>query len=100
MKYGLEDSHLSELTAILASIPHIERASLYGSRARGDYKAGSDIDLCLYGDGITRQDLTSLSDKLYESRIPYFFDVVVWQKLHNASFMENIERDGKDIYNK
>lgn len=50
MEYGIDDKYMKELREILASIPEIEEAVLYGSRARGDYKRGSDIDLSLKGE--------------------------------------------------
>ena len=54
MKYGLKDKYLEELISIFKKIPDIKRVVLYGSRARGDYNYGSDIDICLYGEGITQ----------------------------------------------
>lgn len=99
MKYGLKDKYISELTDILRRIPDIERVVLYGSRARGDYYYGSDIDICLYGDKITDRDLTHISTMLYDSRIPYFFDVVVSSRLRNEAFIRDIQRDGVEIYN-
>ena len=43
MRFGLDDKYLDELTAILRSIPELEEAVIYGSRARGDYRRASDM---------------------------------------------------------
>lgn len=96
--YGLSDRNLKELRDILASIPHIEEAILYGSRARGDYKNGSDVDLTLKGRDLTFHDLALLDDKLYRSYIPYFFDTNSYSQLSNVALVANIDKEGKVIY--
>ena len=98
MQYGLKQQYIDELRAILRDIPGIEEAVLHGSRARGDYGRGSDIDICLKGEQITPSDVVSLKTALYESRIPYFFDVCVWNNIKNEDFKNNIIRDGKVIF--
>lgn len=98
--YGLSDINLKELRDILASIPHIEEAILYGFRARGDYKNGSDIDLTLKDNALTFHDLALLDDKLYSSYIPYFFDTNAYAQLSNPALVANIDKEGKVIYKK
>lgn len=98
--YGLSDKNLKELRAILSSIPHIEEAILYGSRARGDYKNGSDIDLTLKGRDLTFHDLALLDFKLDNSYIPYFFDTNSYARLSNQFLIDNINKEGKVIYRK
>lgn len=100
MMYGLSDKNLHELHAILASIPHIEQAVIYGSRARGDFKPGSDVDLTLLGPDLTFHDLALLDDKLYYSYIPFFFDTNAFARLSNPALVDNIRREGKVIYNR
>ena len=89
MQYGLKEQYIDELRSILGNIPSIEEVVLYGSRARGDYLKGAQI---------TSSDVVSLKTALYESRIPYFFDVCVWDHIKNEDFRNNIIRDGKVIY--
>ena len=96
--YGLTERSYNELLEILASIPEIEEAVLYGSRARGDYWAASDIDLSLKGEGLTRRSIRTLNDRLYESHIPYFFDTNIYSAIKDDGFRHNIDRDGKIIY--
>jgi predicted nucleotidyltransferase len=96
--YGLSDRNIEELRSILASIPHIEEAILYGSRARGDYKPASDIDLSLKGEKLTRQDVALLDDKLYYSYIPYYFDTNIYSELTNQELLESIDRNGKIFF--
>ncbi len=89
---------MKELRDILASIPEIEEAVLYGSRARGDYKHGSDIDLSLKGENMGRKQLVLLRDKLYLSRLPYFVDTNIFSELKSQPFINNILRDEVTLY--
>lgn len=99
-KFGLSELNLRELHAILSSIPHIEEAIIYGSRARGNYKNGSDVDLSLKGRDLTFHDLAVLDDKLYCSYIPYFFDTNDYNRLTNTALIDSINREGEVIYKK
>lgn len=96
--FGLSERSYNELLEILASIPEIEEASIYGSRARGDYWRASDIDLSLKGERLSRHTLRMLNDKLYESHIPYFFDTHIFSEIKNSQFRANVIRDGKVVY--
>ena len=98
--YGLSDRSYQELLNILSSIPEIEETIIYGSRARGDYWKASDIDLSLKGDKLTRQSLTKLNQKLYESHIPYFFDTHIYSDINPPLFKQNIDREGRVLYRK
>ena len=55
MKYGLPDLTVAQICAVLAQYPQVDRAVLYGSRAKGNFKPGSDIDLTLYGADLTQK---------------------------------------------
>lgn len=96
--YGLSDRSYKELLDILASVPEIEEATIYGSRARGDYWMASDIDLSLKGKKLTRHSLAVLNQKLYESHIPYFFDTHIYSSIKSPAFKQNVDRDGKLLY--
>lgn len=96
--YGLSDRSYRELIQILASIPEIDEAIIYGSRARGDYWHASDIDLSLKGKDLTKTNIRVLNDKLYESHIPYFFDTNIYSDIRNPAFKANIDRDGKLLF--
>ncbi len=96
--YGLSEKNIKELTSILASFPHIEEAIIYGSRAKGNYRRGSDVDLSLKGAELTYRDVALLDDKLYYSYIPYYFDTNIYSQLTNEQLKEEIDRYGKIFY--
>ena len=96
--YGLTDKSYMELLRILASIPEIEEAVIYGSRARGDFWRASDVDLSIKGGEFDRHTLVRLNDKLYESHIPQIFDTHVYANIKNPKFKANVDREGIVIY--
>lgn len=98
--YGLTDQSYNELLEILASVPEIDEAIIYGSRARGDYWRASDVDLSIKGKDFNRHILARLNDKLYNSHIPQVCDTHVYANIKNLKFKENIDREGQIIYRK
>lgn len=98
--YGLSERSYNELMTILGAVPHIDEAIIYGSRARGDFWRVSDVDLSLKGEHLTRSDIVTLDDMLYESHIPFFFDLNIYNEIHNPAFKSNVDRDGIVIYRK
>jgi predicted nucleotidyltransferase len=76
----------------------VERAVLYGSRAKGNYKPGSDIDLTLFGANLTRQLCATIDDELDDLLLPYSIDLSVFSELKHPELEAHIERVGKVMY--
>ncbi|UPF25069.1 nucleotidyltransferase domain-containing protein, partial [Flavobacterium psychrophilum] len=70
---------------------------IYGSRAKGNYKEGSDIDITLLGE-ISKEDFSKLWHNLDDSYIPYKFDISIYNNLKSESLIEHIKRVGKTLY--
>jgi len=98
MPYGLTDEILSRITGVLSCHPEIEKAILYGSRAKGDYRKGSDIDLTFTGDNLTLAVLNRIDNELDELLLPYSFDLSILAQIDNARLLEHVGRVGKIIY--
>lgn len=96
--YGLEEEELQLMREVFAQSPHIEKVVLYGSRAKGNYKPFSDVDITLLGDRLTEDDLTDVMYRLSESSLPYFCDVSLYKHLNNPALRDHIQRKGKPIY--
>ena len=77
----------------------VERVILFGSRAKGNYRDGSDIDLCLYGN-ISLGQIYILQDLLDDLMLPYKFDLIVYNTINNPELIEHIERVGVALYTK
>lgn len=98
MDCGLPHATISRIQEVLSHFPNIDQAVLYGSRAKGTYKAGSDIDLTLYGDTLTIQNLSAISSELDDLLLPYTIDLSLFSMLNNADLREHIGRVGKIFY--
>lgn len=98
MKYGLPDTTIEKIHGVLARFPAVEKALLYGSRAKGNYRNGSDIDLTLYGDGLTYNTLLAILGDLDDLLLPYMIDLSIFAMLDHADLREHIERVGVVFY--
>ncbi|MDR2399465.1 MAG: nucleotidyltransferase domain-containing protein [Endomicrobium sp.] len=99
--YGLSERTLTTLNNIFKKYSGLEKVILYGSRAKGDYKSGSDIDITLETDTtFTYQDLTRIYGDFDNSDIPYSVDVSLYKNLDSQALKEHIKRVGKAIYKK
>lgn len=100
MKYGLEDRILEKINHVFSKHSKIQKVLLYGSRAKGNYKNGSDIDLTLVGDDLEIKDLSKIIFELEELYLPYSFDVSIFDKLQNSDLVDHINRVGIAIHEK
>lgn len=100
MPFGLGEQTLARIRAVLAAHPAVTKAVLYGSRAKGTHKPGSDIDLTLCGDAITPRDVSRIADALDALDLPYVIDLSAYGQLHHAALREHIERVGVVIYDR
>lgn len=99
MPYGLSDTEIEKLKAVFALHPCIDKAVLYGSRAKGNYKPGSDIDLALYG-GLHLTELNTTAMEIDDLLLPYKTDVSIAEQIDNAALLQHINRVGKLFYEK
>ena len=99
MRFGLTKRDTDLIVQTLASFAEVEEAVIFGSRAMGHAKRGSDVDLALKG---KRLDLTTVTHVKFvldeELPLPYFFDVVHYDSLANADLKAYIDREGRTLY--
>lgn len=96
--FGLPDKTVAIVRQILADFPAVEKAVIYGSRAKGNYKPGSDIDLTLYGTALDQRLLMLIASALDDSDIPYTVDLSLFEQIENPALRAHIERAGKVFY--
>jgi predicted nucleotidyltransferase len=98
LPFGLPPSAVARIRGVMASHPEVERAVLYGSRAKGTYKTGSDIDLTMYGDDLDLTILLKILDELDDLLLPWIIDLSIFRQIDNESLKEHIERVGVVFY--
>ena len=97
---GLETSTLVLLEEVFRKYSAIERVILYGSRAKGTQRLGSDIDLCLVGPSIDLSLLSRIQNDLDELNLPYLIDCSIYHRISNPRLLDHIERVGINIFQK
>jgi predicted nucleotidyltransferase len=95
--FGIYPKSYNEILSIIEDCSSIDEVIIYGSRAKGNYKEGSDIDITLKGE-VREEDLSKFWHKLDDSYIPYKFDISIYSKLKSESLIEHINRVGKTLY--
>jgi uncharacterized protein len=101
MKYGLPQSAVQKICAVLSCYPQVEKAILYGSRAKGNFKNGSDIDLTLRGGAdLTLNVLYKLIDEFDDLLLPYTIDLSIFNDIGDPDVIKHIQRVGVTFYDK
>ncbi len=100
-RFGLLDSDIEAIIQTLVKYPKVEQAYIFGSRAKGTFKNGSDVDIAIKGTGLDLDTLNQISYWLNEeTNMPYKFDVLIYENLHEPNLKEHIDRVGIEFYNK
>lgn len=94
---GLAAHELVMVAGILRQHPEVTSAKLFGSRAKGSYRPGSDVDLAIWGnvDGIRAQTIAAELDEL---PLPYRFEVQPFGLIQLPALRDHIERVGIPVY--
>ena len=101
LRFGLKEATIQKIGVVLAHYPPVEKAVLYGSRAKGNYKTGSDIDLTLCGGAdLTLNVLYRISDELDDLLLPYTIDLSILSQIGDPDVVEHIQRVGTTFYEK
>ncbi len=98
---GLSDSVIQKICDVFKHYPQVERAVLYGSRAKAVHDNGSDIDLTLHGGtDLTLHVLLRIADELDDLLLPYTFDLSIFCDITDPDVTEHIRRVGVTMYEK
>ncbi len=100
MPYGLASETIARINRVLAAHPEVEQTVLYGSRAVGTHKTGSDIDLSLKGEKLTLPQLLKMENELDGLLLPYKIDLSIFHALDNPDLIDHINRVGVVFFSK
>ncbi len=97
MNFGLDDKTIEKIKNVFINYPKIEKVIIYGSRALGNFKYNSDVDLAIVGDfewdfiGHVQEELDSLST-------PYLYDITDYNRILNPEVKKHVDDFGKLFY--
>lgn len=97
-RYGLPETTIARIIEQFAAVPEIEQVILYGSRAKGNFKTGSDIDMVIKGEPVSHSQLLSLENRLDDLMLPYSIDLSLLHQISNPDLLDHIKRVGVVIY--
>ncbi len=98
LRFGLKETTIEKLCGVLVKYPQVDKAVIYGSRAKGNYKNGSDIDLTLHGADLTQNILYKITAELDDLLLPYTIDLSIFAQLTDPDFIDHIRRVGVVFY--
>jgi len=98
--FGLKHMTLEKLGSVFQKHDAIDSVIIYGSRAKGTYKEGSDIDLTIKGLALSFFELMQIEDQIDDLYLPYGVDLSQYEQLKNTDLINHIDRVGIVIYDK
>jgi predicted nucleotidyltransferase len=98
MKFGLKQKVIEQINSIFRKYPQVEQAVIYGSRAKGNFKKGSDIDLVLRGKALDLSLANKISIEIDDLLLPYSFDISILGQIDNPDLIDHIKRRGNVFY--
>lgn len=98
MKFGLSDTVVEELQDVFRRHANIEKVLIFGSRSKGNYRAGSDIDLALIGKNIDYRQLLDISMEIDDLELLYSIDLLDYQTKVGTPIGDHIDRVGQVFY--
>ena len=90
--FGLSPATIQKIQSVFKNHRQVERVVIYGSRAKGNYSPGSDIDLVMMGSGLKIQDILDIRVELEELNLPYFIDLSILETIKNPDLLEQMKR--------
>lgn len=96
--HGLPEKTVARIAGVLSRFPEVERAVLFGSRAKGTYKPGSDIDLALSGRGLDWRTVGLIYDAMDDLFLPYRFSLIQHDGKTDPEVAAHIARVGIPLF--
>ncbi|SDN63874.1 Predicted nucleotidyltransferase [Prevotella communis] len=98
MKFGLSDTVINELQDVFRHYANIEKVLIFGSRSKGNFREGSDIDLAVIGKGVDYNQLLSILCEIDDLELLYSVDLIDYNKKKGTPIGDHIDRIGKIFY--
>jgi proline iminopeptidase len=97
LRFGLSESILTQMRDVIAKYPEIDRALIFGSRAKGNHRDDSDIDLAILAPIMSDETFAQLWNQLDALPLVFKLDVVHWDRLGNEALKRACLETGEDL---
>ena len=98
MPFGLTKTDIKVIRSVFKKFPQIKKVVMLGSRAMGNFKKGSDVDLAVMGN-VKPEVVTEISMILNEeTTLPYMFDCIHYKSISNKELKRHIDEEGVVFY--
>ncbi len=98
MKFGLSDTVIKELQDVFRRHVNIEKVLIFGSRSKGNYRPGSDIDLAIVGKDIDYRQLLDIQTEIDDLEMLYSIDLLDYQSKVGTPIGDHIDRVGQVFF--
>ncbi len=98
VKFGLENKTINAICSVFSKNLLIKSVIIYGSRAKGNFREGSDIDLTIKAPQLTTNDLLKIENELEDLMLPYKLDISLHHQIESADLLEHIKRVGVEFF--
>ncbi|WP_180682351.1 nucleotidyltransferase family protein [Tepidicella baoligensis] len=95
---GLPEHAWLKLQQVFENTPQVQRVTLFGSRAQGKHRAGSDIDLCVRAPGMAAHELWVLDAAIDDLLLPWKVDLLLEHTIDHVELLDHIRRVGRPFY--
>jgi predicted nucleotidyltransferase len=89
---------LQHIAGVLAAFPEISSVTVFGFRAKGNWRPGSDLDLCVDASGLSLARRLDLENRLDDLLLPWKIDLVVSEEIENPALLDHIARFGVPLF--
>lgn len=96
--FGLSDITVSDIKSVFIKHSNVREVVIFGSRAKGNYREGSDIDLAVIADNLTYNQLMDIMIEIDDLGLLYKVDLIDYNKNKDYPIGEHIRRVGKTFY--
>jgi predicted nucleotidyltransferase len=96
-EFGLDERALRLIRSVFEQHPNIREARVFGSRAKGNYRPESDVDIAVFG-AIDNVEASLIASELDDLPLPYRFDVQAYGHIQHTPLREHIDRVGLPMF--
>lgn len=97
-RFGLSENTIGRLVSVFKKHPQIQTVIIYGSRAKGNYRPGSDIDLTIVAPKFSISDRLRIEQEIDDLLLPYKVDLSLIHEIENPDLIDHIQRVGVNLY--